>query len=430
MATETYRIGEWGYNEDSPLGRIDFQGMLRDKLGRTREKMKKYDLDAVLCLNEVNVEYTTNIPAIFPAAGAIGGNRYAIVPASGDPVGFEECQTAYHLRRHLPDLRIEYSISGWGGPNVASAKPAQEYMAGAFAEQVAAVLKEMKVKGRVGVDYSTPLLSDALKKEGIELVPEGSAALLEARAVKTPWELQCFRGLTTVIDGCFATMAKYLRPGVTEREVFAKCLAYAFEQGVTVNGGFMVSGPHTWPKDNTSQATNRRIKPGDVVYADFFNFGYFGYRSCYYRSFFVGHAPKDVKETHNRVFTWLNDAEKAVKKGATTADVVATWPDEDKLWGSMPPFVKTKREQLSTFWMNMGHGLGLSLYEPPFFWRQTALKWPQKLEANTAIALETIDCTPDARTGVRIEDMILVTDTGHEVLSKWPREEITEVPLY
>ncbi len=428
---ETYRIGEWGFNEDSPLGRIDFERMLKDKLDRTRPQMKKYNLGAILTLTEANVEYVTNIPALFPGGAAIGGNRYAVVPASGDPVGFEECQTAYHLRKHLRNLRVEYAISGWGGPNIASSKPAQEYMANAFAEQIHSVLKEMKVdRERIGIDFASPPIPEALKKQGLEVVPEGGTALLEARAVKTPWELQCFRGLVPIIDGCFATMAKHLRPGVTEREVFAKCIAYAFEEGVTVSGGFIDSGPHTWPKDNTSQATHRRIKPDDVVYADFFNFGYFGYRSCYYRTFYVGRAPNDVKETYHRVFTWLDDAEKAVKPGATTKDVVSSWPDEGELWGDKPPFVKTKREQLSTFWMNMGHGLGLSLYEPPFFWRQTALEWPQRLENNTVIALETIDCTPDARTGVRIEDMILVNDAGHEVLSKWPREEITEVPLY
>ncbi len=427
----SYHMGEWGFNEDSPLGRIDFEMMLKDKQARARHKMKEYGLSAVICLTEANVEYTTNIPAIFPGAAAIGGNRYAIFPLEGTPVGFEECQTAFVLKHHLPNIRVEYSITGWGGPNAASAKEAQTYLADSFAEQIYSILKEMKIeKEKIGIDSSVPIITDALKRRGLNVTPEGGEALFESRSIKTPMELECFRDLASVVDGCFATLARSLKSGVTEREIFAKCLSYAIENGLTVSGGFIVSGAHTWPKDNTAQATSRRIRPGDLVYADFFNFGFFGYRSCYYRTFSVGPASKEVKETYARVYNWLDEAEKQVKPGATTADVVGSWPDETSLWGDKPPYIRSHNDTLSTFWMNMGHGLGLSLYEPPFFWRPTALKWPQKLEANTAVALETLDCTPDAKCGVRIEDMILVTDSGHEVISKWPREEITEVPLY
>ncbi|MHB8566168.1 MAG: M24 family metallopeptidase [Nitrososphaerales archaeon] len=428
---DTYHMGEWGFNEDSPLGRIDFEGMLKDKQVRAREKMKQHGLAAVICLTEANVEYTTNIPALFPGGAAIGGNRYAIFPAEGTPIGFEECQTALVLRQHLPNIRMEYSITGFGGPNVASAKEAQVYLADEFADQIYSILKENKLeREKIGIDSSIPIIAEALKRKGIDVTLEGGQALFESRAVKTPMELECFRALASIIDGCFATLAKNLRPGVTEREIFAKCCAYALENGLTVNGGFIASGEHTWPKDNTAQATRRRIRPGDVVYADFFNFGFFGYRSCCYRTFSVGRASKEVRETYERVFNWLEIAEKAVKPGATTWDVVKNWPDETTLFGEKPPYIKSHHDVLSTFWMNMGHGLGLSMYEPPFFWRPTASKWPQTLEKNTAIALETLDSTPDARSGVRIEDMLIVTDGGYEIISKWPRDEIVETPLF
>jgi Xaa-Pro aminopeptidase len=60
----------------------------------------------------------------------------------------------------------------------------------------------------------------------------------------------------------------------------------------------------------------------------------------------------------------------------------------------------------------------------------TSLKYPQKLEAGMVIALETQGGTPDNRCGVRVEDMIIITDGGYEVISRWPKEEITELPLY
>ncbi len=425
-----YHIGEMGATEDSPLGHIDFDRMLKEKQIRARERMKEYGLGAIICLTESNVGYTTNIPPIFPGAGAIGGNRYSVFPIDGEPVGFEEANTAFVLKNQLKNIRVEYSIPGWGGPHLASAPEAQEFLTRSFAEQIYGVLKGYHLeKEKIGIDAFAPQINNELSKTGLNLSPDGAKALLEAREVKTHLELECIRSLATIIDGCFATLARHLRVGYTEREIWAKCLGYAIENGLTVNGGFIASGPHTWPKDNSRQASTRRIRPGDVVYADFFNFGFFGYRSCYYRTFSVGRASKEVRETYQRVFEWLRDAERSVKPGNTTMDVVGNWPEDQTLWSSKPPYIGDK-EKLSTFWMNMGHAIGLSLYEPPFFWRPVASKWPQRLKKNTAIALETLNCTPDGKAGIRMEDMILVTDTGHEVISKWPVDEITEVPLY
>ncbi|MCS7133951.1 MAG: Xaa-Pro peptidase family protein [Candidatus Caldarchaeum sp.] len=426
-----YNVGEMGFPENTPLGKIDFDKMLREKIARAREKMREYGLSALVCVLDINVGYITNVPPIFPAGIAVGGNRYAVLPIDGEPVVFEECNTAFVLKQAMNNVRVEYSIPGSGGPHLASAEEAQHYLTREWASQIFSILREYGLgRERVGIDVNSPHLVEALRKSGLDVSPDGGKALLEARMIKTPEELECIRALASVIDGMFATLARSLRAGVTEKEVFAKCVAYAIEHGLTPYGGFIVSGPHTWPKDNSRPFSGRRIRPGEVVYADFFNFSLNGYKSCYYRTFVVGKAWKELKETNQRVYEWLKEAEKKVKPGSTTRDVVETWPDESELWSTKPPFIRTERDKLSTFWMNMGHGIGLGLYEPPFFWRPVALRWPQRIEPNMAIALETLDCTPDGKAGVRIEDMLIVTESGHEVISKWPAEEITEVPLY
>lgn len=426
-----YHRGELGFPEDTPLGGVDFDRMLREKQARARAMMKKHGLGALLCLTDANVAYVSNAPPIFPGGPAMGGgNRYALLPLEGQAVVFEECNTAFVLKHTLRDVEVEYSIPGFGGPHQASSPEARQYLTRKHAEQILSVLRRHGLEGeRVGVDTNNPALLEAYRAVGLDVSLEGAQALEEARSIKTPEELECFRALATIIDGCFATLARSLRPGVTEREVFARCVSYAIENGITPYGGFIVSGPHTWPKDNTRPYSGRRIRPGDVVYADFFNFSFFGYRACCYRTFYVGRAPRELRETYARVYRWLRDAEGALKPGATTRDVVEAWPDERELWGDKPPYIRSELDRLSTYWMNMGHGLGLSLYEPPFFWRPVALEHPQPIHANMAIALETLDCTPDGRMGVRVEDMLVVTDGGCEVLTRWPADEITEVPL-
>lgn len=426
----SFHIGEFGSTPDSPLGHIDFDRMLKDKLVRARAEMKKHSLGAIICLNEANVAYSSNLPPTFPG-GVIGGNRYSILPVEGEPVGFDECNTAFVLRNQLKNVRVEYSVPAWGGPFLASALGAQDYLMKEFADQMYTILKEYKLhKEKIGIDSYIPPMIEALKKAGLDVTYDGAKALLDARTIKTPMELECIRSLASVIDGCFATMARTLRVGISEYEVWAKCVGFAIENGLSVNGGFIASGPHTWPKDNSRQASSRRMRPGDIVYADFFSFGFFGYRSCCYRTFSIGKTSRGVHETYARVYGWLKDAEKTVRPGATTKDIVQNWPEDTALWAKKPPFINSPKERLSTFWMNMGHAIGLSLYEPPFFWAPVANKWPQPIHKDTAIALETLDATPDGRAGVRLEDMIIVTEGGHEVVSRWPVEEITEVPLY
>jgi len=430
--SQFYHIGELGFPEDTPLGKINYDKMLREKLSRTRMMMKKYDLGAVICISDINVAYCSNVPPIFMAGPAMGGsNRYAIVPKEGEPVVFEECFTAYVLRNTIPNIRVENAILGYGGMHQISAPEAQQFLTRKFAEKIHSILKEYKLdKTRIGIDVYIPQVIEELKKAGLDITLDGGKALFEARTIKTSEELECIRALATIIDGCHATLAKNLRAGVSEKEIWSKCVSYAIENGITTYGGFIVSGPHTWPKDNTRPYSSRRIRPGEVVYADFFNFSFNGYKSCYYRTYCVGKPTKEVRETYDQVRDWLWEAEKAVKPGATTRDVVEKWPDEEKLWSDKPPYIRSEDDKYTTFFGNVGHGLGLSLYEPPLFWRPVAMRWPQKLEAGMAIALETLNCTPDGKVGVRIEDMIIITDSGHEVISKWPTDEITEVPLF
>jgi len=75
-----------------------------------------------------------------------------------------------------------------------------------------------------------------------------------------------------------------------------------------------------------------------------------------------------------------------------------------------------------------GHGLGLSLYEPPTLTKIWSIQYPFRLEENMALAIETQQGTIKDG-GVRIEEMMIVTSGGCEVISKYPVEEIIECPL-
>ena len=82
-------------------------------------------------------------------------------------------------------------------------------------------------------------------------------------------------------------MRELIAPGIRDNEVWAEAVKRIIALGGEHGGGKLSSGPDTWPKSQ-SDSSDRIIRPGDVVYADFYNIGYNGYRSCYYRTFTVG----------------------------------------------------------------------------------------------------------------------------------------------
>lgn len=425
-------LGEYG-ETIGPLAQIDYHTLFEEKVSRARDEMKNHDLGVLLCLSDPNFEYVTNAPVFTGVSQGIGGNRYAILPLDGDPIAFDEACHEYHLKEAMPEyLRTEKAVPlPPSGPYNSLPSGAQEELVERFADQIARVLADEGLETEtIGVDVNNELLVDALEQNGLEVTTAGGSALRAARAIKTEEEQQLIRKLAATVDGCFATLAKTARAGVTEREVWSECVSYAIEHGLSVDGGYIASGPHTWPKDSTRPVSDRILRPGDVLFADFFNLGCYGYRSCYYRTFSIGPASSAVEETYETVLRWLTDAEEAMEPGATTEEVIESWPREEELWSERPPYIRDRDEAFSTFFTNMGHGIGLSLYEPPFFWKPTASEWPQELEEGMTIAIETHEGLPDSSQGIRVEDMVLITSDGCEVLSRWPKETITELPLY
>jgi Xaa-Pro aminopeptidase len=185
-------------------------------------------------------------------------------------------------------------------------------------------------------------------------------------------------------------------------------------------GGKLSSGPDTWPKSQ-SDWSDRIIRPGDVVYADFYNIGYNGYRSCYYRTFTCGRPRAATVEAYKRAVDNLYGVLDAIRPGVTTDEVATRFPDaEAEYWDFYG--IRHGWQMTTNHW---GHGIGLSLYEIPLVWRGISLDHPMTLEEGMTLAVETQD--RDGSQGVRVEEMVVIRKAGVEILSRWPVEEITVV---
>ena len=106
----------------------------------------------------------------------------------------------------------------------------------------------------------------------------------------------------------------------------------------------------------------------------------------------------------------------------TTAEVVKHWPEAPKFG---------RPDEDAAVLMQWGHGIGLGLYEPPFVTRAWSLEHPEVIKAGMTLALETIDGTGEitheypSGQGVRVEDMVHVTEKGVDFLTRWPVDDIT-----
>ena len=107
--------------------------------------------------------------------------------------------------------------------------------------------------------------------------------------------------------------------------------------------------------------------------------------------------------------------DRAVKPGVTTRDIARQWPSAKEAWG-----YDGRGEAAANLW---GHGLGLAQYDRPVISRIWSLDYPQEIEPGMVFALETQHGKVH-EFGVRLEEMLLVTDNGYELLSSQKSDEI------
>jgi Xaa-Pro aminopeptidase len=202
--------------------------------------------------------------------------------------------------------------------------------------------------------------------------------------------------------------------------VWGEATRELWRHGAFVGGGYLTSGPNTWPK-HQANTTDRLLRPNDLVYADFYNIGYLGYRSCYYRTFSLGQPTQTQQDAYETARDNLYDVLERIEPGATTDEIAQGFPDMD---GEHADYYGADEHwQMTT--NHWAHGLGLQLYEVPLIWRGISPDHPIEIEEGMTMAVETQE--PAGRQGVRVEEMVVVRENGVEILSEWPVEEITQI---
>jgi Xaa-Pro dipeptidase len=140
-----------------------------------------------------------------------------------------------------------------------------------------------------------------------------------------------------------------------------------------------------------------------------------GYRTCYYRTFNVGGVNPAQIAAYKQCREWLDAAIELVRPGMTTDRIAEVWPTAQELGFA---------DEETCFGLQFGHGIGVGLYESPMISRVHSLDHPVEIEEGMVFALETYCATADGRGAARIEEEVVVTADGCEVITRFPAEEL------
>jgi Xaa-Pro aminopeptidase len=160
--------------------------------------------------------------------------------------------------------------------------------------------------------------------------------------------------------------------------------------------------------------TDRLIRPGDQAFFDIIQ-SYMGYRTCYCRTFNVGRATDAQRDAYKRAREWIDEAIAMIRPGVRSDEVAACWPTVDKIGFT---------SEMEAFGLEFGHGLGLGLHERRIISRLNSMEDPMAIKAGMVFALETYCPATDGISAARIEEEIVVTGTGCEVIKLYPAETL------
>jgi Xaa-Pro aminopeptidase len=399
--------------------RLDIPRLRRERLDRLKAELEASGLGALLTFDFHNIRYMTSTHIGTWAMDKM--IRFALLPRGGDPVLWDFGSAARHHQLYAEWLDEPHAAAGRGEhygarAGISTLRGAISPGAGRaqdVAGKVAEVMADFGLTGQsVGVDVIEPPVWFALQDLGIPVV-DGQQVFLEARRLKTPDEIGLLTQAASMVDAAYEGLYSFLRPGVRENECVGLVTKTLFDLGSEhVEGVNAISGERCSPHPHVF--SDRLIRPGDPAFFDILH-SYQGYRTCYYRTFAVGSASAAQRGAYKICRELMDNAIAMVKPGASTADIVQVWPTAQEF--GFP-------DEEAAFALQYGHGVGLSIWERPIFSRLTSIEHPEILEVGQVFALETYWPAADGWGAARIEEELVVTETGCEVITRFPAEDL------
>jgi Xaa-Pro aminopeptidase len=388
--------------------RVNLERLRLDRLNRIKAALKKSELGSLLCFDMNNIRYITATHIGTWAMDKLV--RFSLLPQDDEPILWDFGSAARHHQIYCPWLgeRSRAGISTLRGATNPGSGLAED-----VASKIKIELEKRKLLNEpVGVDVIELPVLFALQAQGIKVV-DGQQLMHEVRKIKTQDEIILLNAATMMVDAAYDELYRFMKPGVKENECVGVVSKVLYDLGSEhVEGVNAISGERCSPHPHVY--TDRVLRPGDPAFFDILH-SYNGYRTCYYRTFAVGSASPAMVDAYKRSRDYMDAAISIVKPGITTADVVKLWPKAEEFGFA---------NEEAAFALQYGHGVGLSIWEKPIFSRLVSLDHPEVIEEGMVFALETYWPASDGWSAARLEEEVVVTKDGCEVITRFPSEKL------
>lgn len=390
------------------LAAPDLDALRRYRLERVRDQVRRLDVAGVLVYDPVNIRYATDSTdmQVWCLHNPV---RYAWVGANGAVVlwDFHNCE---HLSGHLHLIDEVRHAQSWyffgNGGRVGE-------MAARWAAEVADVVRAGGRSGRtrIAVDRLDPVGLEALSRLGIEVV-DGAEPMELARCVKSPDEVLAIRRSVAACEAAVEAMAAGLRPGLTETDLWSILHAENIRRGGEwIETRLLSSGPRTNPWFQECSA--RVIESGDLVAFDTDLVGPYGYCTDFSRTWLVGDA--DPTAEQRRLYRMARDQ--------VEENLALLRPGL-----SFREFVESARtlpaDCLPNRYSVLAHGVGLCDEYPslPYVEDWEVAGYDGTLEVGMTLSVESYAGQLGGHEGVKLEEQVLLTETGAELISTFPHD--------
>ena len=388
--------------------RVNIERLRQDRLNRIKSALKKSELGALLCFDMNNIRYITATHIGTWAMDKLV--RFSLLAQDDEPILWDFGSAARHHQIYCPWLgeRSRAGISTLRGATHPGSALAED-----VAQKIKLELEKRKLHNEpVGVDVIEMPVLFALQAQGIKVV-DGQQLMHEVRKIKTQDEITLLNTATMMVDAAYDELYRFMKPGVKENECVGVVSKVLYDLGSEhVEGVNAISGERCSPHPHVY--TDRVLRPGDPAFFDILH-SYNGYRTCYYRTFAIGSASPAMVDAYKRSRDYMDAAISIVRPGITTADVVKLWPKAEEFGFA---------NEEAAFALQYGHGVGLSIWEKPIFSRLVSLDHPEVIQEGMVFALETYWPASDGWSAARLEEEVVVTKDGCEVITRFPSEKL------
>jgi Xaa-Pro aminopeptidase len=387
--------------------RVDLDALRQKRVAKADEQRRKAGLDALLVWKDENCRYLTDLrPQLI--AGKTTALNGALLIEGKAPILFCSGGERDRVDRTMPWVKEVHTIP------IIEEKALVE---GLVTNILGPVLREYDLAdAKLGLDESNMVLYKALTSHFSKLkVEDGDTPMQQARMIKLDEEIVLLEEATAIADAVCATATAMVTDGVRECEVAGEAMRTLFRLGgeyAHVMTPFVASGEHMAPPHRI--CSDKLIRYGDVVFIDI-GAAWGGYFGDMARTVICGKASDKQKKIYTAVYEGLKAGIAEMRPDRTNkdaADAVIKAADKYGLGGRF----------LSLF---IGHGVGIGANEPPYIGETLPGAPTYVFRPGMVFAVEPLIWVEGVRGGggVRLEEMVLITENGPHVMSRAPFDE-------